>query len=221
MIQRLREQRAAVWLFAAWKGWKYRQAGHDQVYGTDYFAMVDETTGRSAGIMAQSIVEQLRPTSVIDMGCGTGNLLAELRDRGVATVGLEYAEAALSYCQQRELDVRPFDFTDSQAMEKPLGEFSLAINMEVALQLPPEAAKRLVKFLCQHSDTVLFSSSPWADDRLPRTPWQVSRWVREFKKHGFALDRPLAERFKQEWQEQGTAPWFYRAPLLFRRLPTQ
>lgn len=58
-----------------------------------------------------SIVELIPPgASVLDLGCGTGGLLLQLRQRGhAALVGIELDEAAVVACVQRGLDVLQAD----------------------------------------------------------------------------------------------------------------
>jgi SAM-dependent methyltransferase len=89
---------------------KTRLLGHDRVYDADYYARtVEGPAARSAPTMAATIVEELRPASVIDVGCGTGALLSELRRRGCDVEGLEHSRAGLAYCRGRALSVRKFD----------------------------------------------------------------------------------------------------------------
>ena len=217
VIQWATERRSAVWLSSRIKGWKLRHQSHDEVYGDDYFEMVDSTSGQSARIMATSIVEHLAPSTVVDLGCGTGNLMAELRELGVATKGVEFAEAALAYCRERGLDVVRLDFTDTGDLEETLGNYDLAVSSEVAIQLPPEAAPGYVDYLCRHADTVFFSSPPCARDRLPKSPQTAEHWMKQFSERGFDLDRETSEQLRSEWEQQGTAPWFHRQPMVFRR----
>lgn len=64
---------------------------------------------RSAATLAATIVGDLKPSTVVDVGCGTGALLAALRERGCRVCGLEYGEAALARCRARRLDVEKCD----------------------------------------------------------------------------------------------------------------
>ena len=217
LIRWVTDNRAAVRLRAILKGWLHRHQKHDEVYGDDYYEMIDSTTGKSAGIMAQSIVEHLQPETVIDLGCGPGNLLEELEALHVSARGVEFAKAALAFCRERGLDVLSIDFTDPEALAEPLGRFDLAICTEVAIQLPPEAAKNLIHYLCRHADTVLFSSPPCARERLPKSPQTAQYWVGEFAGQNFSLDEELSKLFQIQWREKGTAAWFHREPMVFRR----
>src|SRR5437868_4269456 len=84
-------------------------SNHDDIYDEKYFRDLDGDTARSAGTMADTIVREFNPKTAIDAGCGTGVLLAALRERGVDVRGLEYATAAIEFCKKRGLDVVQFD----------------------------------------------------------------------------------------------------------------
>jgi len=194
-----------------------RGASHDEIYGDDYFEMIDETSRSSAEVMAASILERFRPDSVIDVGCGTGALIARLQDLGVEVRGVEHASAALRYCHERGLEVEAVDLSDPEDAEKTLGRYDLAVCFEVGHQLPPALAEACVSFLCGHSDRAVFSADSGASDRLPLNPQPPSYWIGKFEAQGFGYDEALSEALREEWRERGTAPWFHRRPMAFRR----
>lgn len=217
LTQSLTESRLLTACRSQWKRWRLRNRGHDDVYGADYFEMIDATTGRSAKIMARSIVERLAPARVVDLGCGTGNLILELSALGVETKGAEYAQAALAYCRERGLDVVPLDLNNRESLAETLGRYDLAISTEVAIQLPPAAAEDLIDYLCRHADTVLFSSPPCARDRLPKSPQTAEFWKSRFASRGFRFDPEVSAEFQTTWEREGTVPWLHRDPMVFRR----
>ena len=218
--QRLKSHRLVIMAQSGLKCRKLQSIDHDEIYGPDYYEMVDQTTGKSAKIMAETIVKHLQPETVIDMGCGAGNLIAELRELGVETKGLEFSQWGLKFCQKRELDVTRMDFTDPDLMSKSLGRFDLSISTEVVIQLPLQAAKNHIAYLCQHADTVLFSSPPCANDRRPQSPQTAEYWIQQFFNQGYELDHELSEEFRSRWENEGAAPWFYRRPMIFRKHAT-
>ena len=55
---------------------------HDMVYSATYYEYVDEAAMRSAGKICGSIIREFSPKSVIDVGCGTCDLLKKLQDQG-------------------------------------------------------------------------------------------------------------------------------------------
>src|SRR5688572_10509218 len=87
-----------------------RRALRDFIRGTGYsrgfFYWLDEQQAASYRIVASTIIQHFHPQSVIDVGCGSGGLLAELRSRGVGRVqGLESSTAGINQCRKRRISV--------------------------------------------------------------------------------------------------------------------
>ncbi len=197
---------------------KWRGATHDQVYGEPYFEFVEKTTQASAPAIAGSIIEHFHPATVLDVGCGTGALLACLRERGVRVKGAEYAEAALRACRARNLDVARVDLAAEPAPD--LGRADLAVSMEVGHQLPPSAADRYVDLLCRSADVVVFSSeTPGGGDELPLNEQPHRYWVEKFALRGFVFEEGLSRQWRAEWKSRGAAHWFCRNVMVFCRHP--
>ena len=55
-------------------------------YDEEFFAGIDAGTQSSAAIIVPLIMEALSPSSVVDVGCGTGAWLAAFRAAGVRDV---------------------------------------------------------------------------------------------------------------------------------------
>lgn len=47
------------------------------------------------------MVEEFKPSSVLDLGCGTGTLLSKLTDKNIELVGVDPAEASLNLAIQK------------------------------------------------------------------------------------------------------------------------
>lgn len=200
-----------------WKRFLRRGASHDEIYGDDYFAMIDETSRASAETVADSILARFAPRSVVDVGCGTGVLIARLRERGVEVRGLEHARSALRYCRERGLDVVEADLLAPGLDGTGFGRHDLAVCQEVAHQLPPKAAPRLVALLGQLADRMLFSSDSGGSDRLPLNPQPPEYWIERFAGQGFRFDAAASEALRAEWRERGVGPWLHRFPMVFER----
>src|SRR5215471_10528493 len=79
---------------------KCKLLGHDAIYNVEYYeAIVEGPAARSAKSIAASILADFRPSTVVDVGCGTGALLKAMQDGGCKVFGLEYSEAAIKYCR--------------------------------------------------------------------------------------------------------------------------
>lgn len=192
---------------------------HDELYGPSYFEMVDETSAQKVDIMATSILRDLRPRSVVDVGCGTGNLIDALRRRDVRVRGLEYAVAALDLCRARGLPVDRFDIENDQ-LWSDIGSFDVVVSMEVGQQLDPLASDRYVGMLTSLGRVVVFSSAvPGQKDRAPRNEQPHDFWQERFGDLGYVLDDAVTASWRREWQSEGTAPWFANNVMVFRSEP--
>lgn len=220
MPERLRDRLRAAKPVIFLRGFACRMrwfgASHDRIFDKEYFSFVDKTTNASADAIAESILANLRPSSVIDVGCGTGVLLERFRQLGIRVRGYERAEAALTFCQQRQLDVIPFNILEDSVPEED--RFDVAISMEVGHQLPKQHADRFVGLLCDLSDTVVFSSEcPGGGDRYWRNEQHHSYWINKFVQRGYLLDQPLTDAWRKNWMQRNVAAWFCRNVMLLRR----
>jgi SAM-dependent methyltransferase len=81
---------------------------------------------------------------VLDLGCGRGEALALLRERGVAARGVDASERMVALCRERGLDAAAGDlFAHLAAVEE--GSLGGVVSFHVVEHLPPEALDRLVR----------------------------------------------------------------------------
>jgi SAM-dependent methyltransferase len=200
---------------------KPRQDRHQETYDAEYYEFIEYTAVYSQNPMADSIVRDLAPRTVLDLGCGTGALLEALRSRKVRrrkvrVAGLEYSDAALTYCKKRRLPVRKFDIARHDLPRK-LRRRDVALSFEVAEHLPPELADRFVETLTAASDTVVFSAATpgqGGTDHVNEQPHEY--WIDKMHALGFRLDEDLTLRWRDEWRGC-TANWYHMNVMVFRR----
>lgn len=192
-------------------------ARHDDRYDADYYAYVESTTAPSAAHMATSIVRDLSPRTLLDVGCGTGAILHALRTRGVTVRGLEYSEVGLAYCRERGLDVRKFDLT-AERLPVPPAPYDVVLSTEVAEHLPEQLADPLVEALTSQGRTVVFTAATPGQGGLDHVNEQPhGYWIAKFAARGFALDERLTQAWRTEWHGL-TASWYSDNLMLFRRI---
>jgi SAM-dependent methyltransferase len=148
------------------------------------------------GGIAEKIVREINPRSVLDAGCAIGFLVEALRERGVEAFGVDISEYAIgkvppdlqSYCRLGSV-------TD------PLPRtYDLIVCIEILEHLAPQDAERAVENFCQHSDDVLFSSTP--TDYKEATHFNVQPpeyWAELFAHHGFLRDVDFDASFINPW----------------------
>ena len=141
------------------------------------------------GIVADHIIADFAPKTVLDAGCAMGYLVTALRDRGVEAYGIDISRYAISKVRE---DIKPFCVVGSLTDELPSKlpkRFDLVTNIEVLEHLYAEDAVKAVHTLCGATDRVLFSSTP--DDFTEATHVNVQQreyWARLFAQCGFFDD---------------------------------
>ncbi len=195
-----------------------RLGGFQWLYNEDYFRrVIDPTATRSAWVIARSVVERFHPSSVIDVGCGTGAILAAFRDLGCRTLGLEYARAALRVCRERQLQVLRFRI-GADAWTSP-DTFDLAVSTEVAEHLPADLAVIYVELLCRLAPQVLITAAhPGQGGTGHLNEQPPAYWKALFQRAGFACDEEASEALRRVWRESGqVSPWYHENAMVFRK----
>lgn len=217
---------ARQWLHAHAPGWllslRYRAvsrlergAATDELYDAYYYDHdVDPLMLSSADVMAESLTRELEPRFAVDVGCGTGALLASLARLGVRGLGLDQATAALERCRARGVEARQFDI---QRDTFPPERADLAISTEVAEHLPESSADRFVDLVTTLAPVVALTAAPpgsHGKDHVNEQPNEY--WIEKFRSRRFAYDRALTMRLRDEWRERGVAETFFRSLMIFR-----
>lgn len=160
----------------------------------------DEHFAKFFGDIADKIVEDLHPKTVLDAGCAMGYLVAALRDRGVEAWGIDISEYAISNVRE---DIKPYCVVGSLTEKLPSSlpeKFDLVITIEVIEHMYEEDGKRAIKNLCSLADRIVFSSS--ADDYDEYTHYNVQQreyWAYAFAEQGFFDDLSYRPQYITPW----------------------
>lgn len=134
------------------------------------------------GRMADAIVRDLRPTSVLDAGCAKGFLVEALRERGVEAHGIDISEHAIA-----AVDSSVREHCRVGSLTEPLAErYDLIVCVEVLEHIPPAEASAAVANLCAATDRLLLSTTP--DDFGEATHLNVQApeaWSAALAQNGF------------------------------------
>ncbi len=108
------------------------------------------------GGVADSIVREFHPTSVLDAGCAMGFLVEELRKRGVDAAGIDVSEYAISQVHESVAE-----HCRVASLSEPLGRrYDLITCIEVLEHIPPTESDQAIESLCNATDRLLISSTP-------------------------------------------------------------
>ena len=148
------------------------------------------------GFVAESIRTKLNPETVLDAGCAKGFLVETLRDREIDARGIDISEYAINEVYG---PIRPY--CEVGSITAPfLNKYSLIVCIEVLEHMPSAEATKAIGNMCDHTDTILFSSSP--TDYSEATHFNVRQpeyWVREFGYHDFYHDLDFDASFLTPW----------------------
>ena len=147
------------------------------------------------------------PSSVIDVGCGIGTFLAVFRRYGVGNVkGID------GNWVNRELLAKYISLPDfiEADLQRPLPvdrRFDLALCLEVAEHLRPDAAGVLVESLVQLSDIIIFSAAlPGQGGENHLNEQYVDYWQEKFASHGYYFH----DVFRSWFWNNPNISWWYR-----------
>jgi SAM-dependent methyltransferase len=176
---------------SAWYGAHYFQTYRDAPYerSTKWLGVF--------GVIADGIVREIAPKTVLDVGCAMGFLVEHLRDRGVEAQGIDISGHAIAGVRD---DIKP-SCRVASILEPVPGRYDLVVCLEVVEHLPETEAHAAVGRLCGLSDDVLFSSTPGdfgEDTHINVQPPEY--WAGLFAAHGFIRDLDFdASAFLAPW----------------------
>jgi len=204
------------WLRRGMRDALLRITPHGDIYDANFFKENDERTMFSAEVIAESIISHFGPSTVMDVGCGSGVLLHFLNSHSVQVEGIEYSDAALSMCRSRGLRVQKFNLEEDVGVDTR--KFDLVVSTEVAEHLPESCASRYVDLLCRISDTVLFTAATPGQggiDHINEQPHEY--WIDKFNARGFEYDGVLSSKLRSTWKEKGTLWWYHNNAMVFSK----
>ena len=146
--------------------------------------------------VADRIVRQINPQSVLDAGCAMGFLVEALRKRQINAFGIDISEFAI---QQVLPDVQPYCTVRSITVPLPQS-YDLIVCIEVLEHMPVPDAELAVANLCAHTSDILFSSTPF--DYREATHYNVhppEHWAELFARQGFFRDVDFDASFITSW----------------------
>lgn len=198
-------------------------AKHDELYNEEYYeGFLVPSIEKSYEVIAESIVRTFSPKSIVDVGCGRGQLLLELKKRGIACRGFELSSVALKICHHNGLDVIKFDIEHDNLPKDVKAD--IVVSTEVAEHLPKRCADRFVGVLCEIADCIVMTAAEpartWEEmkgghDHVNEQPKEY--WIDKFVDKGFKYCEDISTQFRREWKEREVSPWYIPGLMVFRK----
>ncbi len=145
---------------------------------------------------AGRIASDIAPQEVLDAGCAMGYLVDQLRKRGISAWGVDISEYAIQHVPP---DIREYCWADSITV--PFSRrYDLIVSIEVVEHMSPCEAELAIANFCQHSDDILFSSTPFDYKEVSHFNVQSPDvWAEMFARHGFYRDVDFDATFITPW----------------------
>jgi SAM-dependent methyltransferase len=148
------------------------------------------------GDVADGIIRDFHPTSVLDAGCAMGFLVEELRKRGVDASGIDISDYAIS-----QVDESAAAHCSVASLTEPLRQrYDLITCIEVLEHLPPAETDLALANLCGATDRLLISSTP--GDYGEPTHLNVlppEEWSAKLAQQGFMRDLERDLSYLSPW----------------------
>jgi SAM-dependent methyltransferase len=182
-------------------------------FDTAYFEWQGDSAERSAQAVVPLVLERLRPSSVVDVGCGSGAWLKVFRDQGVVdVVGID-----APYVERDALRIDPTSFLPRDLSEPfRLGrDFDLAISLEAAHYVADEHAAALVESIATLAPAVLFGAAvPGQGGGPGRNRQWPAWWAALFARQGFRAEDWLRQLV---WEDTRVDWWYAQNTILYLR----
>ena len=145
------------------------------------------------------VLKIFNPRSIIDFGCGTGDILAHFQARGISVFGIDGSKACLKCLTISKNNFMLFDLRNRYKSNK---KYDICICFEVGEHIEEKYSERLVENLTQSSSTILFTAAPPGQNgehhiNLKPREW----WVEKFLEYSFSFDKQLTNRLIKDMEK--------------------
>lgn len=146
--------------------------------------------------IAGRIVSDIMPESVLDAGCAMGFLVEGLRKLDVEAFGVDVSEYAI---ENTHPSIRPHCWVASITESLPQ-KYDLIVSIEVLEHMPKAEAEKAIVNLCQYTDDILFSSTPFDYREVTHINVHAPEyWAELFFRQGFVRDVDFDASFLTPW----------------------
>lgn len=183
------------------------------IYDSQFYEAQVDGSLRSARIVAPIVCNLVRPSSVVDLGCGCGTWLAAFKECGVNRIlGLDGDYVPRSSLAISPDCFKPVDLGQPLALNE---QFDLAVCLEVGEHLPEKSAPTLVGSLVTLAPVVLFSAAiPLQDGTNHINGQWPDYWTGIFGQFGYTTLDAIRPHI---WKNRRVESWYRQNIFLFVR----
>ncbi len=179
-------------------------------YSKDFYQSLQEGALRSAREIVPLVLNLVRPTHVVDVGCGNGAWLSVFKEHGIEDVqGIDG-----DWVEPEMLLFPPEQFVSAD-LEQPIEvgrRFDLVVSLEVAEHLPPDSGEIFIDSLARLGPAILFSAAvPFQGGTNHLNEQWPTYWATYFASRGYVTIDCLRKRI---WAND-RVEWWYAQNILF------
>lgn len=190
-------------------------------YNDEFWLMKEEADWKG---FARTITKYVKPKSVLDVGCGSGNLAATIKEdeSQPRVVGLDGSPFSIALARAKGLHVSTLDIVrsshkDLAKLRTELGPFDLVLCLEVAEHFPAWYSGKLLTLLTSFADVIMFSAAHANQGGTLHVNEQPAEyWIAKFHRLGFRL-AAFDQTFRNNLQQLEIAPWYKENIHVFER----
>jgi len=153
-------------------------------YNSSYYEKMYERNSKVAQAIMPFLIERLKPSSIVDIGCGRGIFLAEAMKQGINDIlGVDgdYIERDKLYIPQNCF--MGYDLNKKLSVDR---KFDIAMSFEVAEHIEKSNERQFVSDLVELSDIVAFSAAiPGQGGKGHVNEQWMSCWNELFMEHAY------------------------------------
>lgn len=161
--------------------------------------------------MAKILKEELKPNSIIDFGCGSGDILKECKKLNINILGIDGSK----YCVRNSLikEIYKQDLRKSFNLNKT---FDLGICLAVGEHIGEEYSEQLIENIIRHSDTILFASATEGTIGIEHINCQsVEYWINKFEHYNYIVNYPKTIRLRLLFSNIKGIEFYYINSLIY------
>lgn len=165
---------------------------------------------------ANLIIESFNPKSIVDFGCGTGDLLFPFEKKGISILGIDGSKAVLNYL---EIPKKKFMLRDLRKKITLKNNYELCFCFEIAEHMEERYSDVLINNLISSgADTILFTAAQPGQGGLGHVNEKESDWwIERFQERGIKYDESMTKNLVGKMKLiDGIKEWYYKNLMVFK-----
>jgi len=160
------------------------------------------------------IMKNFAPKSVVDFGCGTGDLLQPFEQAMIDVLGIDGSDHNFT---NRKIDEKNFKVADLREKFSLSKKYDLCLCLEVAEHVEEKYSAALVDNLMSSSDRIIFTAAvPGQEGHDHCNLKPHSWWISRFEEKGFNYDEKSTESMREDLKATpGVQKWYINNLMIF------